>query len=356
MGYIERGLDKVHNTTNKFISYADTNREKISKTIVNTILLVIIFAIFGCFDFLTMTFNFNNIIQASFWAKVISKAIAGGICAYNIGINLSWDNEIKKDLVLADNMARYETLVKTKDQKTFEYYVIEVFNRKQKKEAYISQINRKIYVLNKFAFNKSKLLYNADSEDEATKSKLDEQKAKNRYCVKRKELEALKTDEYIDKNLDTLKVRYNAVDPLVFDLEIDGKPTYKGVKVKGNVGAGKVKATGNVLLGMVAISMFLATLGLDANQQQFENQMVAFWSYVLTCCEDIGLIVWQVLRGLLGSRKIISQELTQPFIGRNKVLTDYQEWCIENKVEKSKSYLMYQKIIDEQSKAEREVA
>lgn len=348
---LDRGLDKVHNTTNKFISYADTNREKISKTIINTILLIIIFAVFGCFDFLTMTFHFENILQATFWAKVVSKAIAGGICAYNIGINLAWDNEIKKDLVLADNSSKYERLIKFKDQKTFEFFVINVFNRKQKKEAYISQINRKIYWLNKFSTNKSKLLYNADSDIEDKKKELELAKSKNRYCIKRKELEALKDDEYIEKNLDTIKCSYSYVDPLVFDLEIDGKSTYKGVKVKGNVGAGKVRATGTVLLGMVAISMFLATLGLDASQEQFENQMVAFWSYVLTCCEDIGLIVWQVLRGLLGARKIISQELTQPFIGRNKVLTDYQEWCLENNIEKSKTYVIYQKLLESEREA-----
>ena len=331
---LEKGVDSIHSASSKFYSYATTNTEKILKTIINTILLVVIFAVFGCFDFLTMTFQFANILQATFWAKVIAKAIAGGICAYNIGINLSWDREVEKDLVLAENSAKYERLIKLKDQKSFEKYVIEVFNRNEKKKAYISQINRKIYLLNKFSSNKAKLLYNADSDDELRKSELEKRKAKSWYCKKRKELEGLKNEEYVEKNLDTLKVRYNYVDPLVFDLEIDGKSSYKGVKVKGNVSGGKIKSTANVLLGMFGFSMFITIIGLDANQQQFESQMVAFWTYVLTCAEDIGIIVWQTLRGILGSKKIISQELTTPFIGRNKVLTDYVEWCVENKIEK----------------------
>lgn len=351
MGKLGNVVDTYYKASAKFYTYADTNRDKISKAIINTILLVIIFAVFGCFDFLTMTFQFEKVIEASFWAKVISKAIAGGICAYNIGINISWDREVEKDLVLKENSDKYERLIKLKDQKTFEYFVVEVFNKKEKKKAYIAQINRKIFWLNKFATNKSKLLYNQDTEDEAKKSQLEEQKAKNRYCVKRKELEALKDDEYIEKNLDTLKVKYYPVDPIVFDLEIDGKSTYHGVKVKGNVGGGKVKATANVLLGMFAISTFITIIGLDANQQQFESQMLAFWHYVLVCAEDIGVIVWQTLRGILGSRKIISQELTTPFIGRNKVLTDYNEWCIENNIEKSKSFQIYKKIEESEMRA-----
>lgn len=207
--------------------------------------------------------------------------------------------------------------------------------KNKKKLAYIASINKKIYWLNKFSKNRDKLLWDSDKEEE---------KSKNRYCRKRKELEELKTDEYIEKNLDTLKVRYSYVDPLVFDMEIDGKSSYHGIKVKGNVAGGKVRATANVLLGMFAISMFLTVIGLDANQQQFENQMVAFWHYLLTCVEDIGIIVWQTLRGILGSPKIISAEITQPFIGRNKVLTDYVEWCSENHIESSKSFIIFEKI------------
>lgn len=388
MSFIEsasRGVDRVSELSSKFMAYADSNRQKLGKVVINTVLLIIIFALFGCFDFITMRFNFGIlwgqptltdsqylkyiieggksvneaqlIVTAQFWTKVLTKAIAGGVCAFNIGINLSFDIEKDKDGILKENSQKYEKLVKFKDQKTFEDYVINVFNPKQKKKAYISQINRKIYLLNKFATNKSKLLYNADSDIPEKKEELERLKAKNRYCIKRAELERLKTDEYIDKNLDSLKVNYSYVDPIVFDLEIDGKGTYKGVKVKGNVGAGKVRATSSVLLGMVAVSMLLASLIPDFDKNELKENCESFakWlsTYGINFITDIGVIIWQTLRGIFTSRKIISSELTLPFIGRNKVLTDYIEYCTENNIQKSKAYMIYEKIESEAKLNER---
>lgn len=133
MGKIDNAITTINTTKAKFVNYATSNKEKLGKVVIDTILLIIIFAVFGCFDFVTFTFQFSNILQASFWAKVISKAIAGGICAYNIGINLSWDREIEKDMILAEQTDKYARLIKLKDNKTFEYYVSNVFNKEQKK-------------------------------------------------------------------------------------------------------------------------------------------------------------------------------------------------------------------------------
>lgn len=155
------------------------------------------------------------------------------------------------------------------------------------------------------------------------------EKEKNKYCIKRKELEDLKDKDYIKKNLESLKVRYSYVDPTVFELEIDGRVIITGVKVKGNIGVGKVKASSNVVLGMVGISMFLTSIGLELNQEEFASQMVRFWHYVMKCAADVGTILWQVYRGMSQSRKIISSELTQPYVGRNKVLKDYYKWRLE---------------------------
>ena len=152
-----------------------------------------------------------------------------------------------------------------------------------------------------------------------------------------KELEDLKADDFIKKNLESLKVRYIMVDPVVFELEIDGSAIVTGVKTKGSVGAGKVKASSSVVLGMVGISMFITAIGLELNQEQFASQMVRFWHYVMKCAADVGTILWQTYRGMSQSRKIISSEFTQPYTGRNKVLKDYYKWRFtEGKIDEEK--------------------
>lgn len=332
----------VERATSRIVSYASNNKDKVLKTFINSLLLIVIFAMFGCFDFLTLTFHFENLLTSSFWAKVLSKTIAG-MCAYNIGINLIWDREIEKDTELEENAKKYEELSKLKEPKSFEKFVVEVFNRKEKKKAYISQINHKIYRLNKISKAKDKLLYSSDLEGS------DELRKKNRYCIKRKQLEELKNDEFIEKNIDTIKVRYMQVEPQVFYMELDGKAIVRGVKTKGNIGVGRTISTANVLLGMVGCSMLITILGFEANSEILKKNV---WAMLLVIFADIGTIAWQIIRGLSSARKIISSEITQPLIGRNQVLSEYSEWCITSNIEKTKSYLLWNKIESELNKSE----
>ena len=322
---ISRANDKVDIVAGLVAS----KKEFIGKQIINTILLFIILLVFGCLDFARLTFHFEYLTSWSYWGTIISKVIAG-VCAFNIGINMMWDTEIKKDEILHKNIRLYNHMIiyKTDD---FEYFVTRVFNPAEKVKAYISQMNRKIHRLNRFSKAKDRLLYSSDLPERQA------EKEKNRYCIKRKELEDLKADDFIKKNLESLKVRYIMVDPVVFELEIDGSAVVTGVKTKGSVGAGKVKASSSVVLGMVGISMFITAIGLELNQEQFASQMVRFWHYVMKCAADVGTILWQTYRGMSQSRKIISSEFTQPYTGRNKVLKDYYKWRFtEGKIDEEK--------------------
>lgn len=324
-------ISQIGDVISSGVSLAQSKKEFIGKQIINGLLLFIILLVFGCLDFATLTFHIEYIATASYWATVGSKVIAG-ICAFNIGINIMWDTELKKDKVLADNIIEYNKLIKYK-QIDFEYYVNHVFNPAEKRKAYISQINRKIYLLNKFSKARDRLLYSSDLPENQ------EKKLHNKYCILRQELEDLKKEDFISKNIDSLKVKYLEVDATVFELEIDGSQVTRGVKTKGNTTAGRVKATSSMVLGMVAFSMFVTAFGLELNKEQFEDQMVAFLHYLLKCVEDVGIILWQVTRGILKTRKIISEELTQSYAGRNKVLRSYLEWRLNNNRPDTKSYI-----------------
>lgn len=334
---ISKGLDKTDRALDSLYSYANNNKELIRKDIINAILLLVIFGLFGCFDFVNMSFNFARLGEIAFWTKTLTKTIAG-ICAFHIGINFSWDRELAKDKNLEENSQKYTRLIQLKEQKSFNKFIVEVFNPREKKRAYISQINRKIYLLDKFSKNKDKVLYSSDGNEEA--------KAKSKYCVIRAELERLKSDEYIEKNFNSIVVKYTYVDPIIFDLEIDCKGTYKGFKVKGSVGAGKAKRTMSTIASMLMISMFTASLMINPNTEEFIGQLNSFWYWLITCCSDVGIIVWKVLQGFASSRKIISEEITTPLAKRNEILTEYIDWCVENKIETSKASLIYNKIIE----------
>ena len=155
MNFLEQGVTRTNEGLDKVSSLVSSKREFIIKQTANSILLFIILIVFGCLDFATLTFHGEYLLTASYWGTIGTKMIAA-ICALNIGINMMLDNEIKKSEELSRNIETYNRLIKLKDT-DFEYFVTRVFNPKLKRRAYISDINHKIYWLNKFSRRKDRL-------------------------------------------------------------------------------------------------------------------------------------------------------------------------------------------------------
>ena len=326
MTYTE-GVNKINDSLDRLTGLVSSKREFIIKQTANSVLLFIILIVFGCLDFATLKWHGEYLITASYWGTIGTKMIAA-ICALNVGINMMLDNEIKKSEELRENIEKYNKLIKYKDT-DFEYFVNRVFNRQLKIEAYISQINRKIHFTNKFSRRRDRLLYNSELPENQEKKK------KNHYCRKRAELEALKSEEFINKNIDSLNVRCHEVDPSVFELEINGATKSRGIKVTGNITVGRAKESSSIILSMLALSMLTTSFGLEASREQFENQMIAFWHYCLKAVEDVGVVLWQFFNGTLRTRKIVSSQLTQPYAGRNVVLQEYVNWKKKNQIPNS---------------------
>lgn len=327
------GFEKTQDTISRAVSVAQNKKEFLGKQAVNVLLLIIILAVFGCLDFATLKFHPEYLINLNYWIMVGSKAIAG-ICAFNIGINLLWEIELKRDTILGKAIELYEKVIQYK-KLDFEYYINRVFNVEEKKKAYISQINAKIHRLNKWSRAKDRLLYSTEipkgaENYEQLVEELNEKKSHNRYCIRRLELEKLKDEEFINKNIDSLKVRYDEVDSSVFELEIDGSSTYRGVKVKGNVQSARIKATSSMVLGMVAFSMFITAIGLEINQEELADQMKSWLDYLIKCVTDVGIVLWQCIRGMAQVRKMISSEYTRPYTTRCNILLKYYSWKAEN--------------------------
>lgn len=324
-------IDATHNAIERSISIATTKKEFLLKQAINVVLLFVILLVFGCLDFATLTFDISRITTVSYWTTVFTKLIAS-VCALNIGINLLLDAEIKKDAILGEAIILYEKLNKCKFD-DFEYYVVKVYNREVKRRCYIAEINHAIYKLNRFSRKKDRLLYSSDLPE------MQEKKKKNRYCIKRKQLEELKSDAFIDRNIDSLSVRYRDVDPAIFELEIDGSQKIHQSKVRGSVNLGRSKVTATTMLSVVLISMVVTGFSLSADKQEFENNMVEAAHWILKAAEDIGIITWQLFRGIISTRSIVSNELTSPYVNRNNILKKYYKWRLEQGLPVPNCYL-----------------
>lgn len=335
--------DKLNQATGRFQSLFTDSKEKIFRTSMNVILTIAVLAVFGCFDFVNMEWDWTRVFTYAFWTKVTSKTVAA-ICCFNIGINLNWEGALACFYVLKETISDYEALVKDKDDEHFEYYVSQVYNMESKKKAWINKINRKIYFLDMFSRNKGKLLYTSkipqgvENYDEKCRE-LEERKAHNRYCIRRKELEELKSEQYINDNINSLSVRYSKVNASAFDMDINGKITDEDNRVTGNVTLGKVRATANVVWGSVLITAVMSAIIVSVNQQQFVDQMQAFWYYLLSAVVDVGIVAWNLFRGTTACRPIIEDQIHRPYVNRNRVLKFFIAWKIKNNIQPSKSFL-----------------
>ena len=348
MSFADTYNGKLNEATDRFQSLFAGNKEKLFRTATNVILTIVVLAIFGCFDFVNMEWDWTRIFTYAFWTKVTSKTVAA-VCCFNIGINFNWEGAIATFYVLKKAISDYEALIKDKDDEHFDYYVNQVYNMESKKKAWINKINRKIYRLDRFGRNRDKLLYTSKipegvADYERKREELERKKAHNRYCVKRRELEELKSEQYINDNIGSLSVRYSKVNPSAFEMDINGKIVDEDNKVTGSVALGKARATAGVVWGSVLITAVMSAIIISVNQQQFVDQMQAFWYYLLSAAVDVGIVVWNLFRGTTACKPIIEEQIHRPYVNRNKILKAFIAWKIKNDVKPSESFKRIQEL------------
>lgn len=316
MGLID-GLNKTGEVRESITELVSSKKELILKQSVNVVLLFIILLVFGCFDFLHLSFHFEYLADANFWFSVGTKAIAD-ICAYNVGINVIIDDVIKRNKTLCRLKETYDNLNAYKETDDFEKF-IQDYNRECKIAQFKSEINYKIYKLNKRSKRSDRLLY-------SSKTATEDEKKKNKYCVARYELDQLKSDEFINENIDALSVKYRDIDAGIFELEINGTQRIIQNKVTGSINKGRAIASFTTLAGVIIAPILINSFGLDPNKQEFEDGVVAGVNVALKMASDIGIIIWQFLRGIFATPKIVSQQVTLPLEERVKILKKYYSW------------------------------
>lgn len=321
---LESGLAKVSDYTSYASDMASSKKEFIIKQSVNIVLLLVILLAFGCFDFLHLKFHYEYLLDGHYWSSIVLKTVAD-ICAYNIGINMIVDEVIKRNKVLGKLKYIYENLNQYKED-DFNDFIYE-FNREQRIIAYKNKITHKIYKLGKRAKLSDKIEYNKNPNSD------------NKYCVKRKQLEYLKSEDYINNNADALDVNYKDVEAAVFDIEINGAQKIVQNNVTGSIGKGRLIASTTAASGIILFSVFANSFSLAPNQEEFENQMVAAINTALRIATDIGIIIWQFFRGVLSTHGIVSKQVTIPLEERVKILKKYYLWRQNKNLEVPEFYL-----------------
>ena len=302
------------------------NRTNVIKNALSTILLILIFAIEGCFNFLTFEFNYKLLLNVGFWVQIGIKILLLNlvkIWVMSIFLNIARI----KNVDLNYNKKVNDKLMQSKDN-DFPNWVENVENREIRVEFFKSKINKKLAKLESKAKPKDRMLYYSDREH---------LKSTNRYCRKKKELEYFLTNEYINKNIDYLMVKNcPKIDAAVFDCPI----TNENIAIKYQLSARTKSAIFTSLL--VASCMFFIIQTIWNSIELFRNDEPVL-SVLATLIMDAVFLLWQALTGINTAFNIIESQEVLPYVNRNRILEKYLYYKNPDKIEATKKYLIEMK-------------
>jgi len=310
-----------------FISTATSwlvdHKKRLLVNISSILMLIGICGVLGAFDFMSMSFVLERLLNIRYWSHIIARVVCL-ICALNLGINVFQVNAEEKNLLLQRDAIRYDKLIAYKEQNSFEYYITLQFSIQEKKKAWISKINKKIYTLGKFFRDTEKMLWSVPQEKLDSSAKLAKKKAKSLYCKKRAIYEEMKTDEWLDKNIDALRVHsFRAIDPSIFDLSINGKEKYSGFKLTSHSAIARGQKTITSILWMLMFSMLITIIGLDINEALIAQGVIGWISATVNAVMDVLFVLWQFYRGAKYTAKLVEEEQHRPYIDRIRILISY---------------------------------
>ena len=171
-------------------------RNKMS--LILAVALTVILLIFEVISqMITLGFTDEIIKSADFWNSLISS-IVSNISAWYVFSNTTLQYKLTTDTTYLSKKEDVEYVILNEIGADFDNFLVD-YNNKRKKELYIDKIQRKMHKLDRWASQKSLNIYVNGTLEE---KKLD------KYCRKRMYLESIITDTFIEKNLNTLKVKY----------------------------------------------------------------------------------------------------------------------------------------------------
>lgn len=283
------------------------NRDKIAKNIITTILLILILIVEGCFNFITLEFNFSILYEIQFWIKIIFKMtllLLVRMLALNIFKPKARENN--KELQVEKN--KNEKLSRLKDA-DFPFWIENVKNIEIKIEAWKNKITKKLLKLEQKASENDRHLYFSNSIPE-------EEKMKNKYYRRKTYFLSLLTNDFIDSNINTLQVRFQRLDAAIFDLPVNLEHEENKYQISS-----KSKSATFISLAVASVGLLLIniiTSGLDFGKN--DSILIAT---IISLSVDLVFLSYQFLMGILDSYRIINSNELLPYINRNRILKEY---------------------------------
>ena len=151
-----------------------------------------------------------------------------------------------------------------------------------------------------------------------------------KYKQNRKTYEEYLTDEYIDKNIHVLNVKYPVVDKNHFariDCTDSGFTFYK---TSANISGNGAKKIINILIVSLIITLIIGAIAIDLDNELLKNRVLGIFTIIINAVLDIGLTLWQFINCYFHCEKIVRQEDLRSVLDQNELLTEYKKSLSED--------------------------
>ena len=184
------------------------------KNLLAFVIIAFVLIIEGCFNFVELGFDVNLFKKLAFWFSILFRVFLL-VLVRSAALLIFLDVARAKNMDLRKAKEINGKYMKLKGD-DFPKYIDMVKNPEIKIKVWKEQNNKKLAKLEKKAKQEDRSLYYKKGDE------YDLQKENNAYCQKRKFLEEQLSDEYIEKNLDTLVIakKYPKLNPAIFSLPV----------------------------------------------------------------------------------------------------------------------------------------
>lgn len=302
-------------------------------TFLELIALLALTMLASMWDWVNMGFSLSKISTKAYWNTVIIQTIMYS-CALVLGNLLKLEKLELNDKAYYDLLADYRNnKLKYKDE-NFVSYVTQVLNPNIKKEFLRKKYENKLAFLEKYSLDSFQLCYShaAESEDFDSAIKAIKNPFKKIYCLRRRTLERLRSDEYIDKNYRSMYVRYPKVNPYSFtyylSIKMNDKTKYQTEnKTARDMSIKLSRKLIYAVLSSTILGLFFVYPDANALVEQANGWIAVIIAYFVR----VGMIIANFIMGIYNAKTIFNDNFLRPITNRIRMLEEYQEYKTKNK-------------------------
>ena len=313
-------------------------------TTLEVIALFTLTVVGSMWDWVDMRFTLSKITTSEYWSDVIIQTIMYSCALILFNLlkleKLELNNQEYANLLKSysgkDENEIFTGALKYKDD-GFEKYVYEVLNPSIKKKFLKKKYETKLAMLEKISRDSYQLEYDKVEDYLLIDgNKIENYTFKNRhtkhYYFRRKELELLKSDEYINKHYQSMYVRYPKVNPYTFteylNIKTNDRTMYQTTnKTARDVSTSLTRKFIYSILGAIVIGMLLINPSASQLLEQANGWIALMIQYIIR----VGMITANSVMGIYNAKRIFRDNFLRPISNRIRMLNEYNYYKLENK-------------------------